>query len=509
MFQKLLDYFKSLAPANTPPSIAEQGDLLPIQERILHTIFMSGSALSIVAAALYFPGRARFGYLVFGLIYFFLAIIFMTFAFWRNSSYKLRADILLTLLFIAAVVQFSVYGFGANGGTVLLTYVILTVALFGIKRGVRATLLSVFTLAFMAFAFRSKLIPAPHAAIQWSPTSPANWLQYGIPFVMLLALTTSTISTLFKGLGVNLAQARTLSTTLENEQKRLDQLLKEGSSRLERRELQLRTASEISREFSTVLDPKTLLDKVVNSLREGFGLYYAGIFFVDDERRYAVLRAGSGEAGQKMIAAGHRLEIGGASMIGWCISNKKARIALDVGVEQVRFNNPYLPMTRSEMALPIIFHDQALGALTIQSVEPSAFFDEDIIVLQGIADSLAIALENAQLFQSTQQTLEELRLYNQAYIQDTWGRTLASRGELAFTFQNQSTNLPAGKSRALTIPVTLRDEKIGEINLETTGDALSADDHAFLDAILTRRRWHWKMPACSKRLNVAPRRNRS
>ncbi|MRR31844.1 sensor histidine kinase, partial [bacterium] len=220
--------------------------------------------------------------------------------------------------------------------------------------------------------------------------------------------------------------------------------------------------------------------------RENFNLYYVGIFVLDSDGRYAVLRAGTGDAGEKMIEANHRLEVGGASMIGWCVSNRQARIALDVGAEQVRFNNPYLPLTRSEMALPIVFQDRSIGAMTIQSVEPRAFVEEDILILQGIADSLAIALENATLFQNTQQALEELRVYNQNYIQDTWGRTLAAQGDLSFSFQNQSIRTADNDLRELSIPVTLRDQKIGEISIETANDTLSADDRAFLDAILTQ-----------------------
>jgi GAF domain-containing protein len=103
----------------------------------------------------------------------------------------------------------------------------------------------------------------------------------------------------------------------------------------------------------------------------------------------------------------HRLKIGGESMIGWCIQNRQARIALDVGQEAVRFQNPYLPETHSEMALPLISRDQVIGALTVQSTEQSAFSSEDITLLQTMADQLANAIENARLFAQTQKALSE------------------------------------------------------------------------------------------------------
>jgi len=172
---------------------------------------------------------------------------------------------------------------------------------------------------------------------------------------------------------------------------------------LERRSTQLQTAAEVSRSTSTILDTEELMDRTVNLVRERFDFYYVGLFLVDEASKYAVLRAGTGAAGRQMLEAGHKLEVGGDSMIGWCAAHGKARIALDVGQEATRFDNPLLPQTRSEMALPLMLHDQVIGALTVQSVEAAAFSQEDIIVLQAMAEQLAIAIENAGLYERIRQ----------------------------------------------------------------------------------------------------------
>jgi DNA-binding LacI/PurR family transcriptional regulator/putative methionine-R-sulfoxide reductase with GAF domain len=179
---------------------------------------------------------------------------------------------------------------------------------------------------------------------------------------------------------------------------------------LESRALQLQTAAEVSRAAGGTLDPDELIRQVVELARERFDLYYAGLFLVDQSGKWAVLRAGTGEAGQKMLEQGHRLEIGETSMIGWCIVNKRARIALDVGEEAVRFDNPWLPETRSELALPLVSRGEAIGALTIQSAQESAFSEEDITVLQTMAEQLANAIANARLFEETNRRLAETRL---------------------------------------------------------------------------------------------------
>jgi DNA-binding LacI/PurR family transcriptional regulator/GAF domain-containing protein len=196
----------------------------------------------------------------------------------------------------------------------------------------------------------------------------------------------------------------------------------------ENRALQLQTAAEVSRAASSILDPNELIPEVVNLMRERFDLYYAGLFLVDqtgewtgEADKWAVLRAGTGEAGRKMLEGGHKLEIGGASMIGWCVANRQARIALDVGEEAVRFDNPLLPETRSEMALPLISRGAAIGALTIQSKREAAFSQEDITVLQTMASQVANTIENAHLFEQAQSRAAELAVLNEL------GQALAAR----------------------------------------------------------------------------------
>lgn len=168
------------------------------------------------------------------------------------------------------------------------------------------------------------------------------------------------------------------------------------------RETQLLTAAEVSMWASTILDPEELINQAVHLIQEGFNAYYVGLFLVDESGERARLHAGTGEAGQKMLAAGHSLDVGGRSMIGQCIGHGRARIALDVGAEAVRFNNPLLPETRSEIALPLNNRGKTIGALTVQSSQEAAFSSNDITALQAMADQLAIAIANAGLYDEVQ-----------------------------------------------------------------------------------------------------------
>lgn len=175
-----------------------------------------------------------------------------------------------------------------------------------------------------------------------------------------------------------------------------------------KRTIQLQTATEVSRAVTSILDIDILLPTVAELIRSHFDYYYVGIFLVDETREWAVLRAATGDMGARMIEQGHRLPVGASSMIGWCLMHRTARIALDVGVDAVQFRNPLLPLTRSEMALPLVTHGELIGGMTIQSVLPAAFSRVDITSLQSLADQVANAIQNARLFSERAALINEL-----------------------------------------------------------------------------------------------------
>ena len=176
----------------------------------------------------------------------------------------------------------------------------------------------------------------------------------------------------------------------------------------ERSKRLLEAAAQVGRDVTSILDLDELLNKMVDIMCDAYGFYYTGVFLIDEEGEWAVLRAGRGEAGAAMLAAGHKLKVGGLSMIGTAIRQRKARIALDVGEEPVHFKNPHLPDTRSEMALPLVSGDEVIGALTVQSVEEAAFTDADVTALQTMADQLVVAINNAHLLKELEAAHGEL-----------------------------------------------------------------------------------------------------
>ena len=262
--------------------------------------------------------------------------------------------------------------------------------------------------------------PAMKRLVAYVPLYPAEGQMWSVgvsvPYETILATqrqTRDTLLVLGGGMVAAILAGVFLSIRAERQRVEIEEQAR-FSELLHRWNMQLQTATLVSRVTSSILDVDRLIQQSVELIRERFGLYYAGLFLVNETGEWAVLRSGTGEAGRRMVEQGHKLEVGGSSMIGWCVAHQQARIALDVGAEATRFANPLLPETRSEIALPLISQGKAIGALTIQSTAAAAFSTEDIATLQTMADQLVNALEGARLHEQAQREIAERQRAEQA-----------------------------------------------------------------------------------------------
>ncbi|MBN1812943.1 MAG: GAF domain-containing protein, partial [Anaerolineae bacterium] len=207
-------------------------------------------------------------------------------------------------------------------------------------------------------------------------------------------------------LAIGIHQAR-LRDQVRRHAAELEQQVAVRTAQLARRTTQLQVAAKVARDATTARDLDELLTRSVSLVRDRFGFYHAGIFLTDEHGEYAVLQAATGEAGRQMLEHGHRLEVGKVGIVGYVTGTGEPRIALDAGADAVHFDNPFLPETRSEMALPLRVGRNVIGALDVQSTKESAFDQDDVEIMQVMADQLAVAIEKTRLFERVQATLEE------------------------------------------------------------------------------------------------------
>lgn len=245
----------------------------------------------------------------------------------------------------------------------------------------------------------------------------------------------------------------------------------------------LRASNEVGRIASTILNPDDLISQVVNLIARTFDYYYVAIFLAAENGRWAELVDATGSAGEILKARRHRLQIGSSSMVGNAIASRQAQVAMDVGEAAIRFNNPLLPNTRSELALPLVVGDRVIGALDVQSIREADFKADDIATLQNLANQVAISIENARLFREMENALNELRQTNRQYISSAWQEKLQT-SKLEYTVKSPVIS-ETEETKDVKVNLNLRDQPIGYIHIETNKE-WSQEDQAWVESLATQ-----------------------
>ena len=283
------------------------------------------------------------------------------------------------------------------------------------------------------------------------------------------------IQELITGLEQRVAQR---TTELELRTTELEQITKLSENRAD----ELQTISEIARYISIEKDLENLLPLITKTVSERFGYYHVGIFLLNENKKFAILRAANSPGGQIMLSRQHKLEVGHVGIVGNVTATGYPRIAVETGADATYFNNPDLPETRSEMALPLIAHGTIIGALDVQSTAPNAFSNIDISILELLADQLAIAIDNARLLNETRNALAESQSVFREYLADAWQKKSTSDilgyhqtltgGQLITGGKIKEIEFPVNmETDTLTIPIRMRDQVIGALNIRSNNDS--------------------------------------
>ena len=391
------------------------------QGLLQNAVFIVSYLLLMVVTFLPFPYGARIG-------------VFLLVVYSLGLSELLSTGILGdTSFFFLALVMFATLMFSAREGIISLIVSILTFGVVGWLVGIG-----------VLHQADSRSIVAPLS--DWLSTS-ATTVLFGVTFILGLRQLQHEFTA---------AQNQSAQTLRALEQERASL-----EDRVEARTVQLSAVNEVGRVASSILDPQDLAGRVANLITDHFGYYYAALFLVDDLGEQAWLYSATGEAGRVLKENKHHLRVGGNSMVGMAISTGKARVALDVGAESVRFENPLLPYTRSEIALPLTVGKRVLGALDVQSTKAGAFGPQEIETLEGMASQFAVALQNARLFDNAQKSIEEMEAIQRAYVADAW-KPLTAAQNLEVRLGDED---PGPHPAQLEVPLALREQVIGAINL--------------------------------------------
>jgi GAF domain-containing protein len=272
------------------------------------------------------------------------------------------------------------------------------------------------------------------------------------------------------------------TSELANRNQELDQ----ANSQIGRRAAQFEALAQVTRAITSIRDLQELLPHITAVISDHFGFYHVGIFLLDDANEFAVLSAANSEGGKQMLERRHRLRVGEQGIVGNVTLTGNPRIAMDVGVDAVFFDNPELPDTHSEMALPLKSGRLIVGALDVQSTERGAFTQEDIQMLGLLADQVSLAIENARLFDETRRALSESESISHQLTREAWARMPVENKLLGYRYSIAGSSPLNGpldlaelskskgnqkESNQVVVPIELRGEKIGTLVVQSPSTA--------------------------------------
>lgn len=276
------------------------------------------------------------------------------------------------------------------------------------------------------------------------------------------------------------------------------------NEKVQRRAMQLEALAEVIESISSVRDLHQLLPHIATVIHEKFEFYHVGVFLLDEAREYAVLSATNSEGGQKMLARKHRLRVGAEGIVGYVTASGQPRVALDVGQDPVFFNNPDLPATHSELALPLRSEGIIVGALDVQSTQTAAFTDEDIQMLGLLANQVGLAIENARLFEETRIALAEAEAVSRQFTREAWARLPAEHNLIGYRYniagasplnepldmtEVARTKTPGRHTEVgqVVVPIELRGEPIGTLLVQSPVEReLNQDELDLIRAVAER-----------------------
>ena len=482
-----MSFMKNIKPDYIPTFLQGRDDLQIQREVVLQHILNTAVVFSLGAFLYWFSSiqwQIRHPLLIpAGIVL--LVFLFVTIN--RRLPYRLRAAFILLILAVVSGIDLLRNGLGGSGPLYLLTLALTSGALFGIWAAIYAFILAIGGEIVVGWMMVSRQIPPPAHLISANPGLPGVWVFNIFSIILCGVCLAGAVFQFSSGLSITLKSLRVLTKTLETERSQLEGRVDQRTQELKFKAAQLEAARQVAAKIAAQSDIDSLLTTTVDMVREQFGYYYVAAFLPDPDKQFAVLRAGTGEAGQLMLERGHRLRIGEVGIVGYVMSAGEPRITGNVEEDPAHYKNPYLPETRSEMAVPMKLGEQIVGVLDVQSTRRNTFSADDVDVLQTIADQLASALDKARLLEQYQKNLAASQERAQTLTREAWQQHLRkSRPLYAYRYkqlkvetiesdpeemneiiwQNDavSSNDPAAL-RILHMPVRLRNQTLGMVKL--------------------------------------------
>lgn len=452
-----MNIIKRINPANPPESIADADVFVILRERILQFALLGASIIGAILVPMVVVRDVLAKDWPLVIVYSFAYCLLLGMTYFRNVSFFARSNLFTGLFFLIGVVDLLGAGMSGEGRLFMLAFVVMR-TLLAVERswisGIINGFFALLTMSIVGWGMSAGWIKQPPVDTLTNSYHFSEWLNGNMVFLMLSAAIISSLVLLISQAQAALKQQAQFTEDIEIARNKLQAEFDQQKLEVNRQATELETASALARDISRFTNLDNLLTNAVNLIRDQFGFYHAGLFLLDENQEFAVLRAATGDAGRQMLANNHRLRVGEVGLVGYAVSKGEPRIAQDVYQDTLHYKNPILPDTRSEIALPLRVAGNMIGALDVQSTAELAFQPDDVKVLQMIADQLAVAINKAQILQQLQQNVEDLEARFMHTAASSWNQFLVSEDQ-AFSMSLSKSSQELKE----TVPLTEEDQQ--------------------------------------------------
>jgi hypothetical protein len=362
-------------------------------------------------------------------------------------SYTVRITVFLAGIYALGLIELLSLGILGDSLFFFLGLVVFATMLVSPRAGIAATIISIVTFIVIGWLMLYQQYPT---IISDTATSKIDdWMSAGAALIMFSTVIIIGFRELSKEFTEVQVRVSSTLTALSEERNNLE-------TRVQERTAQFRRINEVERAVAAIIDIREILPLSVKFIQNEFGFYYTSVCMIDSTGQWAELKDAAGEAGRVMKEKKHRISLNGRSTVAQVVRSKTGQIIQDVN--QIRLENPLFPYTRSMIVVPLVVGDTVLGVLEMHSSVESEFPSQDLDAYQNMANGVAIALENARLFQEAQQSIAEMRATQKQFLASAWS-TLASEKSLDYALGDAELS----QDNPIEVQLALRNQTIGQI----------------------------------------------
>lgn len=432
---------------------------------------------------------------------------------YRKVNYRARAWVMILLLFMLALADLHKAGLAGEGRLFLTVMVIMAMTLLEYRHGIRFFILATLAMVTIAALMITGVIPAPTPESIDDSSQLGDWLVGGALFVLLTGLAVSSMYAIINGLDKALLKQRHMAGELMIERGLMEQRVAERTAQIEEQNRRLETISTFARSLSPLNVKKDVLNQAASYINEKLGYENLVIWLADEDSDMYIAEKHTGDMGKSLADQMRRIPVNQPASISEVMASSGPRLLRNSSEDARYFKGQALAQIPAVLVVPFHTDEHTQGAVMLLLDKDASFFAKDFELFSAIADRTGVYLQKARLTEMLAANLEEAKASSRHLTQQSWRSYLKARsrsyslkyshGQIhpgASQTAEAAEALKAGKLvietlapedggqpvTSVAVPILLRGEPLGVINLRFAAQSVPEDLVALIEAVTKR-----------------------